>query len=92
MARTYVNGKVHVRRTMCSTCIFRPEGRGRIAVGDERIAEMIAGAVAAESCIPCHAHLYEGQAVEPVCRGFYDRHATAPIQIAERLGFLEWVD
>jgi hypothetical protein len=90
VARTYVNGKVHVRRRQCATCIFRPGNLMNLEPG--RVEQMIADAVAEQSCIPCHHHLYADQPVEPVCRGFYDRHATAPIQIAERIGILTWVD
>ena len=89
---TYVNGRVHVRRVQCATCVFRPIGRGRLTgITDERVAGMVADAVRDESCIQCHHHLYEGAPVEPVCRGFFDRHATAPLQIADRLGLIEWV-
>lgn len=57
-----------------------------------RVEEMVAGAVAAESCIPCHAHLYVGAGVEPVCAGFARRHATLPIRLAVAMGVVEWVD
>ena len=90
MARTFVNGKVYVRRTQCETCVFRPGNLMRLSPG--RLEGMIVNATRNDDgCIPCHHHLYEGQAVEPVCRGFYDRHATLPIRLAEMIGILEWV-
>ena len=52
---------------------------------DGRVDEMVAGATAAESCIPCHEILDGDQAV---CRGFFEKHATQPLQVAERLGFI----
>ena len=52
---------------------------------DGRVAEMVAESTAAESCIPCHETLEGDQAV---CRGFFEKHATQPLQIAERLGFI----
>jgi hypothetical protein len=90
MSKTFVNGRVHVRRRMCATCIFRP---GNLMHLDEgRRDKMVAGAVKNESCIPCHSHLHSGAKVEPVCRGFYDNHATVTIRLAEVMGIIEWVD
>jgi len=90
VAKTFVNGRVYVRRRQCKTCIFRP---GNLMHLDEgRVEEMVEGATRNESCIPCHHHLHQGEAIEPVCRGFYDRHATKPILVAEAIGILEWVD
>lgn len=91
--RTYVNGKIHVRRKMCSTCIFRPENKGRIhGISDERIEQMVRDATRADSCIPCHHHLYQDEPVEPVCRGFYDKHPTTPIRLAAALDIIEFID
>ena len=90
MARTFINGKVHVRRTQCATCVFKPGNLMDLAPG--RLAGMINDATRNDDgCIPCHHHLYESAEVEPVCRGFYDRHATLPIRLAEAMGILEWV-
>lgn len=90
MSRTFVNGKVYVRRRQCATCIFRP---GNLMHLDEgRVEGMVEGAVANDSCIPCHHHLHQGEPIEPVCRGFYDRHATLPIKMAEAMDILEWVE
>jgi hypothetical protein len=90
MTNTFVNGKVHVRKRMCATCIFRPGNLAGLKPG--RVEQMVNEAVEDQSCIPCHHHLYQGEAIEPVCRGFYDRHATQPLQIAERLGLMEFVE
>jgi hypothetical protein len=90
MAKTYVNGKVYVRRTQCDTCIFRPGNLMHLQEG--RVDEMVTGALENESCIPCHHHLYEGQEIEPVCRGFFARHHTVPIRLAILMNILEWVD
>jgi hypothetical protein len=88
--KVFVNGRVHVRRTQCKTCIFRPGNLMNLVPG--RVEQMVADATAADGCIPCHHHLHNDEPVEPVCRGFYDRHATTLLQIAERLDFIEWVD
>jgi hypothetical protein len=87
---TYVDGKVWVRRRQCETCIFRPGNL--MQLNDGRVEEMINAAVEEQSCIPCHHHLYEGQAIEPVCRGFWDRHKTHPLQVAERLDRIGWIE
>jgi len=84
--RIYVNGKIHIRRSMCPTCIFRPGNL--MHLNDGRVEQMVADSLAVDGAIPCHHHL--GEDVEPVCRGFYDKHSTPPLQIAERLGFVKW--
>ncbi len=56
-----------------------------------RLAGMVADAKAADSAIICHSTLYEPNVHNAVCRGFFDRYPTAPLQIAERLGLVEWV-
>lgn len=85
--KPFHDGVVHVNKRLCSTCIFRP---GNLMHLDEgRVEDMVAQATAAESCIPCHQTL-DGQ--QAVCRGFYNKHKTQPLQIAERLGFVLEVD
>lgn len=86
MHNAYRNGKVHVCRRMCSTCIFRPGNLAGLMPG--RVDQMVAQATAADSAIICHSTLDGDNAV---CRGFFDRHATGPLQIAERLGYLEFI-
>jgi hypothetical protein len=48
-----------------------------------RLRGMIDEALANEGCIPCHKTLDGDNAV---CRGFFDRYRTWPLQVAERLG------
>lgn len=83
----YRDGRVHVRAEMCETCIFRPGNLMRLGRG--RVREMVDAAREAESCIPCHATLYGQAEHQAVCRGFYDRHPTQPLQVAARLGLIE---
>lgn len=85
MARHNVfrDGKVHVMAKRCSTCIFEPGNRMDLKRG--RVKGMVDEATANESCIPCHKTLEGDQAC---CRGFYDLHPTAPLQIAGRLGLV----
>ena len=49
------------------------------------LATMVVEARANESAIICHSTLYRNDVNNAVCRGFYDRHRTQPLQIAERL-------
>jgi hypothetical protein len=86
MSNAYRNGRVHVKRSMCRTCIFRPGNLMQLRPG--RVRQMVSEARANESAIICHTTLDGPNAV---CRGFFDRFATAPLQIAERLGYLEEV-
>lgn len=83
----YRDGKVHVCREMCSTCIFRPGNLMDLRGG--RVRGMVEAARKDGSSIVCHKTLGEHNAV---CRGFFERYATAPLQIAERLGLLVEVD
>jgi hypothetical protein len=82
----YRNGRVHVKREMCPTCVFRPGNLMHLNAG--RLREMVDQARANESTIVCHDTLDGDNAA---CRGFFDRYPTAPLQIAERLEMLEWV-
>lgn len=81
------NGKVHVKRAMCATCIFRPGNL--MCLQDGRVEQMVRAATRAESCIPCHETL---EGLQAVCRGFHERHATQPLQVAQRLGYIEYDD
>jgi len=83
--KPFRDGKVHVCRAMCSTCIFRPGNLMHLEEG--RVEQMVRDAKKKESAITCHETLDGKQAV---CRGFFERHATQPLQIAERLGYIEW--
>ncbi len=83
----YRDGLVHVCRTQCSTCIFRAGNLMRLQPG--RVKSMVAQATKADSCIPCHQTL-DGK--QSVCRGFFDRHQTAPLQIAQRLGLVKFTE
>lgn len=67
----YRNGRVHVQREMCSTCIFRPGNLMHLRSG--RVKGMIEKAKDKEGgTIICHQTLSADNAI---CRGYYDRHA-----------------
>jgi len=84
----YRNGRVHVLAEKCPTCIFRPGNVMDLRRG--RVAQLVREAKRDESCIICHATLDGGRRRAAVCRGFFDLHPTAPLQIAERLGRIEY--
>lgn len=86
--RIYVDGRVRVAREMCSTCVFRPGNLMSLAPG--RLAGMIRDATRDESTIVCHSTL--DLPLQAACRGFFDRHPTQPLQVAERLGLIREVD
>lgn len=92
MSRTFVDGIVHVRRTQCRTCIYRPGNLMRLQEG--RKEQMEADAVRDESVIPCHHHIHEGQPIEPVCRGYWDAHATevVTLRMAQAMGIVEYTN
>lgn len=83
----YREGRIHVCAEMCETCVFRPGNLMRLTPG--RLRGMIDESRAAESAIICHKTL-EPEVGDAVCRGFFDRYPTQPLQVAERLRLLEF--
>jgi len=84
----YRDGRIHVCERLCETCVFRPGNLMHLESG--RLAGMVSDAKANESAIICHSTLYQDGVDNAVCRGFYDRHLTQPLQIAQRLGLVEF--
>lgn len=90
---TFRDGRLHVRATMCETCIFRPGNLMHLAAG--RVQQMIEDATRSGGAIVCHCTLYPpaGQPrANAVCRGFFERHPTQALQLADRLGLVSEVD
>jgi hypothetical protein len=83
----YRDGRVHVCREMCSTCIFRPGNLMRLQSG--RVREMVDEAREADAAIICHKTLDGPNAV---CRGFADRWPTLPLKVAAALDVIEMID
>jgi hypothetical protein len=80
-------GVVRVMADRCATCIFRPGNLMRLHAG--RVRGMVAAVKRDDGCIPCHKTIdLEEQAV---CRGQFDTVKTTPLQIAERLGRIEYI-
>lgn len=55
-----------------------------------RVRGMVEDVKRTEGCIPCHKTLDRKE--QAVCRGQFDAAKTQPLQIAERLDRIEWVD
>jgi hypothetical protein len=81
----YREGRVHVQAQMCSTCIFRPGNLMELHAG--RVRSMVDEAREHDSAIVCHQTLSGDSSV---CRGFFERWPTTPLQLAERLGLVTW--
>jgi len=85
--KIFREGRVHVCRAMCSTCIFRPGNL--MHLGDGAFEQVVDKAVANDSTVICHSTLDGDNAA---CRGFFDNHKTLPLRIAELMGYVEEVD
>lgn len=57
-----------------------------------RLAEMAKNVRATEGYVTCHNTLDLPLRRRVICRGSFDRYKTRIIQLAERMGFIEWVD
>lgn len=81
---------MRVATTQCDTCIFRPGNLMHLNPG--RLADMVTTVKATESYVVCHQTLDRRPRQRVICRGSFDRYKTRIIQLAERMGFIEWVD
>jgi len=82
-------GRPRLLSKRCATCIFRPGNQMHLAPG--RLRSLVNGALENDTWIPCHDTLAYGPHPdfgEAICRGFYDRFASASagIRLAEALG------
>jgi hypothetical protein len=81
------DGKIHVCKSMCSTCIFRPGNLMHLLPGT--VETMVAESVKDEASIPCHKTLDGDNAV---CHGFFTKHPTLPIRLAKSMNLIEYVE
>jgi hypothetical protein len=82
---------VRVLSEQCPTCIFRPGNKMDLRPG--RLADICKQAVENDGYIPCHDTYKDGiiEGGKAICRGFWDRYDTTPLQLARRLNFIEEV-
>lgn len=81
---------MRVLTEQCSTCIFRPGNLMHLNTG--RLADMAKQVKEGEGYVTCHKTLDRKPRERAICKGSFDRYKTRIIQMAERMGFLEWVD
>ena len=77
----------------CSTCVFWPGNRMRLAEG--RLADLVARNRATGSMLICHKTTHGERAAGPVmCRGYFDAYAadSRVAQIMERLFGAAWYE
>lgn len=88
----YRDGRIHVLKRQCSTCIFWPDSRA--AVDAERRDGMLAECQKRDTVVPCHEWMDTKTPV--VCRGLYNQRNEFPgiavLQLAERLGVIVFDD
>lgn len=53
-----------------------------------RVKQMVDNSLASDTAIICHDTL--GTVQNAVCRGFFDSYETTPLQLAKRLGAIEF--
>lgn len=85
----YRDGKVHVLREECATCIFKPKSR---PVDGARVAEMVRDTKDEDGAtVVCHSTLYDKTVDNAICRGWWDRLGDRDntIRLAKALGVVE---
>lgn len=80
-----MSGLLKVADKQCKQCLF---GKDKI-VSEERMHEVLAQCKAKDDHFLCHLGTINGEKV--VCRGFYQKHTSQLIRIAERLNMVEIV-
>lgn len=86
---SYRNGRVHVLRERCPTCVFRPGNIMSLSPG--RLRDLIEDNRANDSALTCHETLLGTD--NAICRGFFELEPkTTPLQLAERLGVINFVE
>lgn len=80
---------MRVQAEQCDSCIFRSGNKMHLESG--RVAEMAAEVRKEGGYVTCHKTLGLPLRQRVICRGSFDRFKTEIIQLAERMGFIEWV-
>lgn len=85
----YRDGKVHVLRDECATCIFKPNHR---PVPGSRVAEMVRDTKGEDGAtVVCHSTIFDDAVDNAICRGWYDRLGDRDniIRLAKAMGVVE---
>lgn len=75
------DGKIHVVKRMCSSCIFRPHP-------EDLKTRVVNEALRSDTAVICHHTL--GTDANGVCHGFYREHATTPLRLAAAMDAIEF--
>lgn len=89
----YSDGKVHVLREQCATCIFLPGNLMHLAPG--RLKDVVQGNLDAASALVCHKTIYEdGYTQQAICKGFFEAYKdkSPTLVLAVELGVIEETD
>ena len=87
----YRDGRVHVMRERCPTCVFRPGNKMGLDPG--RLKGLIDDNREGDSALTCHETLYRAGVDNAICRGFFDLEPkTLPLQLAERMDLVTFVE
>jgi hypothetical protein len=79
-------GSLNVMAERCAECLFSPGA----LVDSEWRRKLIKGCMESGSFFVCHRATIEGGLVV-CCRGFFDSHESAPIQLAKALSLVRFV-
>ncbi len=75
------DGRVHITRPLCATCIYRPGN-------EETGARVIRLASADQTAVVCHSTLDHPN--QSICGGFAAKDPTYPIKVALELGCVSY--
>ena len=84
------DGRVHVKASKCSDCVFRPGNLMRLNPG--RLADLVEQNRKRDTAFACHQTTYgQDDNGEAVCRGYFDAYATeiTPLRMAVALDLIE---
>lgn len=79
------DSKIPVYEERCSTCVFHPGNRMRLAEG--RLADLVAVNRARGTALVCHKTLHLPRRERVLCHGFFVAYGdtTAAVQIVRRM-------
>jgi len=88
----YRDGKVHVLKERCSTCVFRPGNLMNLNEG--RFKDLVETNRERDTAFACHQTLYGQTPAEAICRGYFDAYGDeiTPLRMAKIMGIIEEVN
>ncbi len=89
----YRDGRVHVKASKCSDCVFKPGNLMRLQPG--RLADLVEQNRKKDTAFACHQTTFENDPKgEAVCRGYFDAYGPeiTPLRMAVALNMIEEQD